>query len=249
MNEYAIDPQGPNYKNITEAWPIYDTIVIDQDTMKPEWFQSYVHFASQQNHSFFNVRNRGEVGDAYTNMETKDQMPFVYHIYSIGLQFIAPPGHPEPEGVSEQADDNFLVDLLWCSFIQNHVGLKLRVREDEKLLSNGMLLPPGSGPSTFGNFSSNSTTMYSVTTGITPGMPTLSNRFNFPRPIEVPRGATFSVEMILSQYAQVLCNAMPGPTAYNFDYGQGQVEVNKQALIRCSLFGKRAVQQRGELHY
>lgn len=246
MNENMV----PEYQNVTEAWEIHDTILIGpvavNEEQKPGWFGSYATFGAQKVHSFFNVRNRGEVGLAYANLQTKDQIPYVFHIYSIGLNFVAPPGAPEES--LETPQRNEITDILFAQTIQNHVGVRLIVREDEKLLNNGMLTPEGAG--TFGSplaFGPSTNTLSN--TAVTPGNPQLGNRFPFPTPIAIPRGATFSVEIELSSYAQQLLTAVPGPTLYTFDNGQTTTTVPKKAIVRCSLIGKRAVQQRGALHY
>lgn len=250
--EYQIDPKSPDYRNVTEYYELHDTVCIglksspDVEERVPGWFPSYNAFGQKATHTFFNVRNIGEAQLAYNNLDTKDQMPFVFHVYSIGLNFIAPPGLPEPE-VAE-ANFNPVAHVLFAQTIQNHVGVKLKIREDEKLKNNGMLCPEGAG--TYGNAVSFGGGVNTLSvTAVTPGMPNLQNRFPFPDPIEVPRGATYSVEVELSKYAQDLLTALPGPSFYGFDNGSGPVAIPARAMVRCSLIGKRAVQQRGELHY
>jgi len=252
--EYQIDPRRPDYHNITEAWEIHDTIAIGYTAdgnpplkpTQPGWKFSYAEFGSENEHSFFNVRNRGEVGLAYCNLETKDQMPYVFHCYSIGLNFIAPPGLVEPSEL--ETDWNSIAHVVFAQTIQNHVGIKFRVREDEKLLNNGMLTPEGAG--TYGvAIGFGGTVNTASVTSVTPGMPDLGNRFTFPMPIEIPRGSTFNMDLVLSKYAQQMLQAIPGPGFYAFGVGGEKNTVPARALVRATLIGKRAVQQRGELHY
>lgn len=237
------------FKNITEAWPIYDTIMIGNgSSTKPGWYENYRTFGADQVHPFFNVRNRGEVSLAYTNLETKDQMPYVYHLYSIGLNFIASPGKPEPQENELVPDDNHLIDVLWVQTLMDHCSVRLRVRQDEKLINNVVLTPEGTGH--FGYQSGyNPTSVYGCSVASSPGQPHIANRFTFPEPIEIPRGSTFNVELHLSRWAQTLLQNIPGPGTYAFFHGITEHTAPKKSLIRCSLMGKRAVQQRGELHY
>lgn len=134
------------------------------------------------------------------------------------------------------------------------MGLRLRVRQDEKLLHTCYLAPEGVGPygivGGIGGFQDGMAANPASLTSLTQGQPFLDNRWKFPSPIGIPRGATFSVEIELSEYGRDLLSILCGPEEYNFNCGgQDSKQIGACSTIRCSLIGKRGVQQRNELHY
>jgi len=256
MPEYQIDPSRPDYKNVTEYYEIHDTIAVGlKNATEKEnvtgWYPNYAEFGAVAEHTFFNSRNKGEVGLPYNNLDTKDQMPFVFHIYSVGLRFIAPAGLVEPSVGETPSDWNALAHVLWSATVQEHTSLTLTVREDDKLKNNGMLTPEGSGPNGIGIAFSGSVNSV-INTAVTPGDNKLQNRFPFPDPIEVARGSTYSVTVTLSRYIQQVLQALPGPSNYTFNNGTAIAdakEIPARSMVRVSLIGRRAVQQRGEQHF
>lgn len=252
-----MNPNEVDYQNVREAWPLYDTILISpwtSDKKVSGWFTDYQAFSAKQTHPFFNVRNMGETGLAYCNMETKDQMPFAYHIYSLGVSFQAAIGRPANINEEEEPPQwNFMSDAIFIKDMPQHIGLRLRVSQDQKILTTCYLAPEGTGPyglvaaASFSGSAGNPVSLTSATQGI----PELGNRWKFPSPIAVPRGATFSAELELSEYGRELMGHLCGPEPYNFAcYPDGDpTEIDTVSSIRVSLIGKREVQQRGELHY
>jgi len=253
-NRKAINPVDEpipgGYQNVKEAWALYDTVLIGRIKSKvPGWVDSYATLGQNNRIPFFNVRNSGECSIAYNNLETKDQMPYVFLLYSLGASFIAPPGIPALASISG-VDYNAMSDVLFTQTIPEHVGFRLKIRQDEKLIHNIRLAPEGVG--VYGNLFANDpagANTQSVTSG-TNGQPYLDNRWKFPNPIAIPRGCTYSVEMELSNYCADLLKAMCGPSQYQFQCETDTpTDVPSVAMIRVSMIGKRQVQQRGELHY
>jgi hypothetical protein len=252
-----VEQREQEFLNVKEAWPLYDTILISGWTKGKSvsgWYQNYQQFASKQVHPFFNVRNTGETALAYTNMETKDQMPFAYHIYSLGIDFSAATGNPAPyqEGqVNPVANGNS--DAIFIKDIPQHCGLRLKVREDQKLLTTCYMAPSGIGPYGLSLGMSDASAASALPTSITnatQGVPFIDNRWRFPKPIAVPRGATFHVELELSEYARDMMLSLCGPSQYTFNCnGDEDVSMFAASTIRVSLIGKREVQQRGQLHF
>lgn len=229
-----------NFENAVEAYCLYDSIVIGKGAQAaPGWRQSYAAFGALATHPLFNVRNMGETHIAYCNLETKDSMPFVFHLRSIGLSFAAPPHCDKGEAPSKlQA----IEDLLFAQVLPRHCGLKLTVRQDDKLLHTCEAAPEGLGPYGTGLVA----VADSQSTALTQGVPDIGNRWTFPELISIPRGATYRVNLELSPYAQLLLQAMAGPTGWDID---GVADpLTAVATIRCSLFGVREVQQRNALH-
>jgi len=238
--------KGNDYMNAVEFFAIYDQIQIGRAARGPSSFTSYANFAAQQQHHFFNVRNYGEVGLAFTNRETKDQMPFTFQIQSIGISFHAMIGK---ENLQEADNDaSALSDMLFMKELPRHCGARLKVREDYKLLNTVELLPEGVGP--FG-LSFSPYPGQNAMTSASNGRSQLRNRFRYDKTtmINVPRGATFLLELELSDYARELFQNVPGPAQYLFTRGQTSVDFPKLSTIRASIAGRRSVQQRNELHF
>ena len=239
---------GSDYNNAMEFFSIYDTIQIGKLASGPSSYASYADFAAHQQHHFFNVRNYGEVGLAFTNRETKDQMSFVFQIQSIGLSFHGMLGRSNVSGIPDD-DAGALAEMLFLKELPRHCGARLKVREDFKLLNTVELMPEGVGP--FGLSFSQFGTQNAMTTA-TGGRAQLRNRFRYAKDtmINVPRGATFLLELELSDYARELFAQIPGPVNYAFAAEAGNnVKFGKLSTIRASIAGRRFVQQRNELHF
>lgn len=243
------------FENAVEGWALYDTILVCKGlgNKAPGWFNSYAEVSQRNKLPFFNVRNQGETSLAYNNLETKDQMPYAFSLMSIGVSFEAPAQSEhvtasDPEAPAGPRLGNASEDILFVKEIPRHVGLRLRVRQDDKLLHTVQLAPEGAGIYGVLQGAGGSGTI----TGATNGMPQLGNRWTFPTPIGIPRGATYSVELELSEYARTVLGAMCGPTKWTWDCdgaGTDLVEVPACASIRVSMVGVREVQQRNALHF
>jgi hypothetical protein len=189
-----------------------------------------------------------DVGIAYNNMDTRDQMPYAFELTSIGISFSAPLGISGKYHATD-VNDNNLIGPIWCNDVPRLIGFRLKVRQDEKLLHNCELAPEGTGVVGALGVSGGGGVL-NVQTNITQSEPDLDNRWPFPQPIGIPRAASFSVELELSSYLVQMLRLWPEMELYTFYDGQeisGTVEA--AASIRCSLIGNRYVQQRNELHY
>jgi hypothetical protein len=250
--------EGEAYTNVGESWAIYDTVQIRSDIPKGSnlGYNSYAALGSPNAIPFFNVRNSGEVGEAMCNLETKDQMPFAYWANSIGVRFSAPLGINEPPHVEEGAISgvsNMSAHAIFVQEVPLFAVLKLKVQQDEKLIHTCYLAPEGSGP--FGiagivgaGVQGGNTSIGAVgVTSLTQGYPSLPNRWPFPVPIGIPRGATMSAQIVFTDYCKELLKAMPGPSEYGF-YNSVASKIAACSTIRVSLFGNREVQQRGQIH-
>lgn len=247
------------FTNAVEFFPIYDTVQIREELTKGEnkiyGFTSYAQLAAKQKVPFFNVRNSGEVGIPYTNLETKDQMPYVYRATSIGVHFSAPLGIPEQWFQGETLPIGWANPLSHALFVQEiprHVAIRFKVMQDEKLIANTLLTPAGvgmHGVAGLAGIAQGNIAFTGVTSG-QHGQPFLGNRYPFKEgDIEIPRGATFSAELEFSEYARALLTQMKGPGLFEFADDPNQPKtVPSCATIQVSLFGKREVQQRNALH-
>lgn len=245
---------GIPFMNAIEAWAIYDTIQIRSDVEGKEGYASYAALGALQKWPFFDQR-KSDIGIAYTNRDSNEATEFAYEIYSLGVRFVAPEGIIELPGTTP-GEHNLVAHMIFSRMIAEHVGLRLRVKQDDKLIHTCTMAPDGFGPNSPsmllvpGLAKAADTVGYSSPSN-TNGEPHISGRWKFPVPIEVPNGSIFNVKLEPSQYCQALLGAMPGPSGFLLNPLLGDVVVEKPscALIRVDLIGKRGVQQRNALHY
>lgn len=244
--------------NVGEAWQIYDTILIGglYNVFKPNqgYFLNYVALGNVPEVSFFNVRNRS-YGIPYNNQDTRDQLPYVMHIYQIGASFIGPSTSCYEDYTPAILTEYCLQNAFFTSELPKHCSLSFRTNQDERLLSNVTLVPPGYGPVGGGlatgdlqsvhnnpNVGHHSTTM---------GESILTNTWGFHKPLAIPRTANISVTIRFSVYAQTMLQRMFGPgfqpmrdNAHDGTYYGAYAT----SMIQVFLRGKREVQQRGQYH-
>jgi len=254
MTNIGADPNLPSDPNIPflnaeEAWDIYDTVQIRSDATEKEGFASYVALGTVPIWPFFDQRKQ-DIGIAYTNRDSNEGLEFAFEAYSMGVRFIAPEG--KVEGENAAGPDNPFAHMIFSRMIADHCGFRLKIRQDDKLIHTCTLAPAGVGP--------NGVNLVQLG-GVAPvadvgsysntnGDPHISGRWKWPAPIEMPRGATFSVRLEPSNYLRNLLQALPGPSAYKFSPdGVLEKDIPAAALIRVDLIGKRGVQQRNALHF
>jgi hypothetical protein len=250
------------YENVSENWVLYDTCLVggyaSSMNFNDGYFTTFALLGAQNGVPFFNVRNRNH-GLAYNNQDTRDQLPWGFKIFSVGVQFFAPQtvlyrdaaGNPIGAQVIEQA--------LFETELPKHCSLTLQTNQDNRLKINSLMAPSGvgivGGGVAQGDFEYTLTTtadsINPVKGGFAQGMPELKNKWGFRNPLHVPRRATLSCRIDLNEYAREMLATMPGPFfqpfqsilangTYAFKYGM--------CGIRVYLGGQRFVQQRGQYH-
>jgi len=258
------------YLNVAESYPIYDTVIICSELFGKEkslngWYTTFRDFASDEKHTFFKTRTIGNSHLAYCNMDSADNIDFVYKAYSIGVRFFAP---VSPEGYSEiivsPAGMNENVIPFWLFDLPKHVGIDFRVQQDVIVENTCLATPPGYGPrggggaqpvpDAAGIFPNQAP--WKVTTGSN-GEPVIDNRFPFPSPIEIPRNTPIEANLVLSSYARYIVGGWIGPRSWVLPTeeqasqppGQADYFVTSTRFgIQVSLYGYRQVQQRGQYH-
>jgi hypothetical protein len=242
--------------NVYEAWPLYDTVLIgDGQSDTPGWYESFAALGAADEVPFFNQRNRSGTHPAYNNFDSQEHLSFVYHCYSIGISFFGMPfsdfGDWNIGGFREMVPytENY---AKFCSELVQHSGFSLKVSQDEKLAICCSAAPSGAGISGF------TRPLYvpgvdDVALGtfqnLSNGVPHITNRWKFKTPIEMPRAVNVSATLKFSELARDLLQAMSGPGFfYNSPVEQAEA-IPCVAGIQLSMFGKREVQQRGQLHF
>jgi len=262
MSQQVFSQEGSStekFMNVGEAWQLYDTELIggwwSSVTPNTGYFQAYATWGSQSEHYFFNVRNRSS-GIPYNNQDARDQLPYVMYIYSIGVAWFSPSTScyvSNPAGVPT-GEESF-VNTLWKTEIPRHCSVVLRTNQDERLLTNAMMVPSGYGPvfqgvaagdpnTTWGNLS---LSHHAYTTG----QSMLVNTWGFPDPLAIPRTANMSVVIRLNTYCQRLLAQFTGPNIQPMRYvtNDGSYYPSKPAAgVQVFVRGRREVQQRGDYH-
>ena len=248
-------------KNVFESWHLYDTVLIgngQSDT--PGWYESFATLGAADEVPFFNQRNRSGTHPAYNNFDSQEHLSFVFLCYSIGIEFF---GMPFSDfGAWNAGTSTFdMVDYTenyakFCSEIVQHAGLTLKVSQDEKLAICCTAAPPGAGVTGFTKrlyIPTATAPVVAVPLGtfqnLSNGVPHITNRWKFSSPVEMPRAVNVSAVLKFSEIARNILQNMDGPgwfTSVNLEEGE---QIDSVAGIRLSLFGKREVQQRGDLHF
>lgn len=245
------------FENVGESWVLYDTILIGGYANSFNYHDGYYpSFATAGNVSsfpFFNVRNRNH-GLAYNNQDTRDQLPWVFRIFSIGVSFWGPSTvlYRDTAGVPTGAQVTEL--QVWENEIPKHASLTLQIQQDERLKIASLMAPSGIGavgggvaqgdPENLANWAIPNVSKFNFGNGT----PLLTNRWAFKNPLEVPRRANLQATINLSEYGRSLLADMTGPwyhpfqaaAAYTFKWGMCGMTV--------LLGGQRLVQQRGQYH-
>lgn len=258
------------YLNVAESYALYDTVIIcnelyGKEKSIPGWYTTFQNFGADEKHTFFKNRTIGNSNLAYCNMDSADNVDFVFHAISIGVRFIAPiaiDGYNT--GVVSPAGHNENVTPFWLFDLPAHCGIDFRVQQDVIVENTCLATPPGYGPRGGGGSQpapdATAPTFpnqipWKVVTGSN-GEPVVDSRFPFPEPIEIPRNTPIEANIYLSTYARYIIGAWRGPLSWvmltesqaaqppglDTDYFSVPVRFG----IQVSLFGYRETQQRGQ---
>jgi hypothetical protein len=235
-----------NFQNVLETAEIHDTVCICKEMFGNEksadgWFTSFQNFGRWPEHSFFKTRNEAGVGLAYNNMQSSDRMDYAFHAMSVGVRFFAPITNLEKK---PQLGGDWITNEYISHFFQgdlpNHCSFTLRIGQDDQIDLNGMMMPPGYGPTGGAASLGLDDTTILASNGIpfsgpqsvfvgTQGVPAKENRYSLytqvvdektgqkiASPLEIPRNETIEIKMKLSEYAQNVLSNSDGPQNYGF---------------------------------
>lgn len=257
---FSVDQASMNkpIANVEEVWQIYDTVLIGglwSLTPNTGYVPTYAALGGNSEISFFNMRNRSH-GLPYNNQDNRDHLAYVMHIYSVGVAFFAPSTSCyQTVDAQTLTTEETSPNCLFKSEIPKHTSVILRTNQDERLLTNSLMAPPGYGPVGGGVAAGDLEAVHSnpnvYHASVSQGESYLVNRWGFHKPLQIPRTANLSVIIRFSAYAQNLMQQWGGPmmqpmraVANDGDYyglwGTSGIQVSVQ--------GKREVQQRGQYH-
>lgn len=246
------------FENVNESWVLYDTILLGQYVSnlayKTGYFGAFSQVGAVSFLPFFNVRNRNH-GLSYNNQDTRDQLPYVMKIYSVGVSFFSPSTTLYRDNAGAPLGAQRTELDLWETEIPKHMSLTLTTNQDDRLKIGSLLAPPGYGIMTSGIASGDTETdlVYPplAHSNFTQGLPELTNKWGFRKPLEVPRRANLSVRLDISEYGRELLKAMPGPY---FQFFQSKAADGTYFFaggmfgIQVTIGGVREVQQRDQYH-
>lgn len=258
-----------NYKNVQEAWTLYDTLFVTDKYYGTEnsslgWYNTFVAFSQQAKHSFFNLRTEATAGLAYCNKQVADTMDYVFYLYSIGVSFFSPGirtlGKLDGQGAWETYDSTSA--HYWEVDLPRHCSISFKVQQDTIVELPCFGAPPGYGPVGGGasfehtqigyatpNGLSNDCSQPVMNASVTSGVPVLSNRYKFEKPIGIPRTATIEAVVDVSELARnTLAQLEPMYYPLRTNNSEQYNSVAARYGIQVSLLGKREVQQRGSYH-
>jgi hypothetical protein len=257
------------YTNVAESYPLYDTVIVCDQLYGKEksltgWFTTFRDFAANERHTFFKSRTIGNSHLAYTNLDSADNVDFVYKCFSIGVRFFAPTS-PDTynEIIVSPSAMNENVPAWWLFDLPKHCGFDFKVQQDTIVENTCAACPAGYGPRLGGGAqpatdtsgdAAYQTPWKTITGGM--GEPVVDNRFTFPSPISIPRNATIEANIYPSTYARYMMESLMGPEDAVLPNEEatapwGQTDYFTYPLrygIQVSLFGYREVQQRAQYH-
>lgn len=226
--------------NVLEDWEMYDCVRIGPEVPDkwPGGFRTFTELANAEEVGFLNIRNSSEVGRAYTNIASKDKLPWPFAVTSMGLRFI----YPDPNVASDH-EASIAASKMFTVVIPEHAYFTFRTNEDDRTILKPAMMPSGHGmvgalqSSRPGNDTFNSI----ITNGIADGR----NRWlwTIKDGIKLPKDTPLAGKLNFSEYAKSMLLQMATINPLDFD---GATTFSNECIIELTLRGKRQVQQRGD---
>lgn len=242
--------------NVAENWTLFDTVLIGVDVSRLDyhtgWFQNFAALGAAATIPFFNVRNKNHY--PYNNQDVRDQMPYAFEIYSLGVSIWAPSSttyYAVSPVIGAQTTSNHLFETEF----PKHCSLILQTNQDERVKLVTLMAPSGYGVVSGGVGQGDCETAWTCPpislASFTQGVPTFTNHWGFVNPLRVPRTTNLSVVLRPSEYMRAMLTALPGPLYQPMRSVANDgtwAECAGYAGIQVTLGGRRLVQQRGEEH-
>lgn len=243
-------------ENARERFPLYDTVMVMNNcsTMYPNaaWYNQYADLGAPAEIPFLNVRNRS-IGAAYNNFDSAEKLPFVYHIYAMGIYFTPPTVSTMKIGETAPTATNQVraSDIYFATEMARHSSMILKVGQDEKWVGSSDMLPAGQGVSGWvRHLDATAQTLGGSVQTFNNGEPANRNVWVFPEPISVPRDRQISGVLTLSSNLRDALKKASGPGYWlnttETDYPD---KYPAASLIQVILGGYREVQPRNQLTF
>lgn len=232
-------------KNVFENWPIYDEVLIgltaDQASKYPGGYQTFTEMANADEIPFLNIRNSSEVGTTYTNVTSKDKLPWLYYLDSFGMMA----NYPDPTvGGASEHSAIMAAPKIFQNLVMEHAYFEFSIREDVRLRTKPVLMPAGFGVT--GGMQANKTTNNFFSSLFQNGLSYIKNRWrNTQSAMEIPRDTPIKGVLRFSEIGKAGLRKLD--TVQGYDFGDEEPFQNIVS-IRLILNGVRGVQQRAEYH-
>lgn len=256
------------YQNVAESAPLYDTVCVSKKLYGKEtsiggWFTTFSGFGANEKHTFFKSRTEGSSHLAYCNLNSADNIDFVFKVFSFGVRFFAPVT-PDAVNFTIQSPTQYAENMpaWWLWELPKLCGVDFRVQQDVIIENTCLASPSGYGPRGGGGAQPATDTRVAFANQIpwktiagTIGEPSVDNRFPLPNPISIPRSTPVEANIYVSPIARYILGQLAGPeSAMMLNENQATVspvEADYISLpqrygIQVSLYGYREVQQRGQ---
>lgn len=245
-----------DFANVGETFTLFDTVLIGSEVSRLDyadgWFTTFALLGAATTIPFFNTRNRNHW--PYCNQDVRDQLPYAFEIYSLGVSVWAP-STTTYNAVSPILGAQTTANHLFEVEFPKHTSLTLVTSQDERVKLVSLMAPSGygvvSGGVGQGDIETFATYPPVSHASFVQGSPVFTNHWGFVNPLQIPRTASLSVILRTSQYFRTVLGIMPGPFFQPMravaDDGTF-AETSGCAGIQVTLGGKRLVQQRGQYH-
>jgi len=241
---FSQEEQAREFMNVVQWWEIFDRCLIGP-SVDPKWpgcFASFTTMAAAPEIPFLNIRSQSDVGPQYTNISSKDKIPWPFILESIGMRFL----YPDPT-VDSAAEHTAVMAAtkIFQQYVCEHAIFEFWIREDIHLSLVPTMMPAGFGVT--GYVAGNSTTNSWFSSTLNNGDPQGGNRWRFlDNLIKIPRECPIKGVLRFSEYGKDLLEQLDYVAPFDF---LGETPFANMAMIEVTLRGKRGVQQRGEYHF
>jgi len=239
MDNQSFVPANPQYTNVMETWVAYDTAKIYAGSKNPPLeFSDFLSLAKQEDGiKFFSARTASDIGNAYTNITTRDNLQKPLWLESIGIDF----HYPTPTQIPRRGMADMAAAKIFETIIGHHCYLQLITDEEVRTW-----IKPNHAPSGFGSYGGYQMIVpdgSNVFQGVvTNGTPHSSNRFVYLADLQIPAQTKITMVLFFSDYAKGLLNKI-GQVG-NFDFESGVYP--GMAKIECTMRGIMGFQNRGQ---
>jgi hypothetical protein len=228
------------FNNVEQDFMLWDRVCIGADvpTNINGWYTSFAAMAaSDVPISFFNQRQEGEVGTAYTNMKKKTGLDWPAKFDSMGIRFL----YPDPVNV-DMYDGDRAAAKIFREVLPEHLSLGLYIGgADDKILS----LLPAYAPGGYGPVSNQSGPTASYASTGTMGVAIAGNRWLWlKKALMLPKDISIEVRFQLTTKGKQILALLNIPQPIEFLAGT----FSNWAIMEVCLRGTRQVQQTGEWH-
>lgn len=233
-------PLPQDLKDWGSYWQIFDTVNIGPsvDPKVAGWFQSFTEMADAPEIPFLNVRNESEAGKTYTNITSKDKIPWWFDLNSMGLRFL----FPDPAiNVGNEHLGITTMAKQFMSLIPEHGVFHFKIRSYTFLTVKASHLPAGFGPE--GYFEMGTGTNTGFTSLIHNGEGAMGNRWKFLGNERIPMDTPMNAFIELDDYARSMLRKWD--TVPGIDFGD-ETPFSNMAQIELTLRGIRYEQRPGE---